>query len=271
MNTFVEFNPDDLVTRDLVEPTAGAAKSEFRKKQAKEKRIIFKSIKDGMMPLLQPLATAKECMDALSRLFDTDAPSLKRTLKKQLHTIKMNKNETVSPFFSRISQLKEQLIAIGALTEEDDFVGVAIDGLPDSWSSFISSVCGRGQSPSFEGFWHDCIEEESRLQRRLGSSSKVGEKDLVLSAKFKKGKKSRGKKPQKDSNLSHIRCFRCDQLGHYAKDCKKFPSQGKRGGKSKRKKLHNFVAVQEVAEEDQPHKRMMRSTTKEEEKKVCYI
>ena len=58
----------------------------------------------------------------------------------------MDKNEIVASFFSRISQLKEQLLVVGALTEEDDFVGAAIDGLPDSWSSFISSICGRGQS-----------------------------------------------------------------------------------------------------------------------------
>ena len=83
-------------------------------------------------------------MDSLSKLYDTDAPSLKRTLKKQLHTIKMNKNKIVASFFSRISQLKEQLLVVGALTEEDDFVGPAIDGILDSWSSFISSVCGRG-------------------------------------------------------------------------------------------------------------------------------
>ena len=100
MNTFVEFDLDDLVTRDLVEPPAGAAKSAFKKKQAKAKRLIFESIKDGMMPLLQPLAIAKECIDALSRLFDRDAPSLERTLKKQLHIIKMNKNETVASFMS---------------------------------------------------------------------------------------------------------------------------------------------------------------------------
>lgn len=106
MNTFVEFDLDDLVTRDFVEPTACVAKSTFKKKQAKAKSLIFESIKDGMMPLLQPLATMKECMDALSRLFDTDAPSLKRTLKKQLHTVKMDKKETVASFFSRISQLR---------------------------------------------------------------------------------------------------------------------------------------------------------------------
>ena len=209
-------------------------------------------------------------MDALSKLYDTDAPSLKRSLKKHLHTIKMDKNETVASLFSRISQLEEQLLAVGALTEEDDFIGAAINRLPDSWASFISFVYGRGQSPSFEGFSHDYIEEENRLQRRFGSSSKAGEKDLVLSTKFKKGKKSRGKKPQKDSNLSHIRCFQCDQLGHYAKDCKKFPSQGKRGGKSKRKKFHALAVVEEGEEKQQPQKRMTRVATKEE-KQECFL
>ena len=98
-------------------------------------------------------------------------------------------------------------MAVGAQTKEDDFVDVAIDGLPDSWTTFISSVCGRGETPSFEGFWHDCLQEENRLQRRFGSSSKAREKDISLSSKFKKGKRFNGKKPQKNSNLSHIQCF----------------------------------------------------------------
>ena len=85
MNTFMEFDIDDLVTRDTEEPISGAGKSAFRKKQAKAKRIIYDSIKDSMMPLLQPLLSVKECMDALSKLYDTKAPSQKRSLKKQLH------------------------------------------------------------------------------------------------------------------------------------------------------------------------------------------
>ena len=105
-----------------------------------------------MMPLVQSLPTAKDCMDTLSKLYDVDAPSLKRSLKRELFTMKMDKNETVASFFSRIAQLKEQLAAIVAVTETDDFVGATIDGLPDSWSPFIASVSGRGKSPTFEEF-----------------------------------------------------------------------------------------------------------------------
>ena len=88
-------------------------------------------------------------------------------------------------------------MSIGTQIDEDDFVGASIDGLPDSWSTFVSSVCGRVEPPSFERFWHDWLEEENKLQRRFGSSSeKVSEKDLALAAKFKKGKRFKGKKPQ---------------------------------------------------------------------------
>ena len=46
LNTFVEFDLDDLVTRNLEEPTAVAARVAYRKKIAKAKRFIFESIKD---------------------------------------------------------------------------------------------------------------------------------------------------------------------------------------------------------------------------------
>jgi hypothetical protein len=128
------------------------------------KRIIYDSIMDSTMPILQSLATKKECMDALSNLYDTKSPTQKRSLKKQLHSIQMEKNESIASFFSRISHLKEQLLSIVTQIEEEDFVDVAIDGIPNSWTTFISFVCGRGKPPYFEGFWHDYLEEENRLQ-----------------------------------------------------------------------------------------------------------
>ena len=162
VNAFVEFDLEDIVTREVEEPTSNVGRTTFRKKQAKAKRIIYDSIKDSMMHVLQSLATAKECMDALPNLYETKAPTQKRSLKKQLHTIKMEKNESIASF-SRISQIKDQLLSIGAQINEDDFVGATIDDLLDSWSTFVSFVCGRAETPSFERFWHDFLEEENKL------------------------------------------------------------------------------------------------------------
>ena len=75
MNTFVEFDLEDLVTMEVEEPTSNAGRTAFRKKQAKAKSIIYDSIKDSMMHVLQSLVTATECMDALSDLYDTKAPT----------------------------------------------------------------------------------------------------------------------------------------------------------------------------------------------------
>jgi hypothetical protein len=127
-------------------------------------------------------------------------------LKKQLRTLKMGKDDTVATFFSKIAQIKDQLIAIGVHVDDDDLVQTAFDGLPDSWGVFHASVNGRESQPKFERLWHDCLEEEGRLNSRNDHSTL---KDHDLAAKTKKWKqfpksKGKGKKPQ--GKLSHPKC-----------------------------------------------------------------
>jgi hypothetical protein len=159
----------------------------------------------------------------------------------------MGKNETISAFFSKIAQTRDQLAAIAGAVDDDDLVQTAIDGLPESWETFLSSVNGREVQPNFERLWHDCLEEEGKLKSRNEPSTV---KDHALSAKAKKWKKflehkRKGKKPQGNhshphSHLSKVRCFNCNKLHHYAKDCKNPPSQQKRKGR-----FHASLAAKE--------------------------
>ena len=55
------------------------------------------------MPIIAPLRTIKECFDALANLDEKKAPTQRRALKKQLRSLKMEKDEAVASFFSRIS------------------------------------------------------------------------------------------------------------------------------------------------------------------------
>ena len=74
------------------------------------------------MPNITALKTAKECFDTLANLYEKKAPSQKRVLKKRLWTLKLNKDEWVGSFFMKIAQVRDQLIAIGIVVDDDDLV-----------------------------------------------------------------------------------------------------------------------------------------------------
>jgi hypothetical protein len=215
----------EMVTMVVEETATNAGREAYKKRQAKAKRVIFYSIKDSMIPLIAHLRTKKECFDSLAKLYENKAPTQKRTLKKQLCMLNMGKDETISTFFSKISQTRDQLTTIGVAVDDDDLVQTTIDGIPESWNIFLSYVNGREVQPNFERLWHGCLEEEGRIKRKNEPSTV---KYHALSSKAKKWKrfpqhKGKGKKPQgkhshPHSHFSKVRCFNCNKLGHYAKD-----------------------------------------------------
>jgi hypothetical protein len=168
----------------------------------------------------------------LANLYEKKAPNQKRILKKQLRTLRMGKDESIATFFSKITQTRYHLIAIGVHVDDDDLVQTAFDGLPESWGVFLSSVNGREAQPNFDILWHDCLEEEGRLKRRNDHSIL---RDHSLSSKAKKwkkfpqakgkGKKTQGKLSHFNPHLSKVKCFNCNKLGNYARDCRNPPSQ----------------------------------------------
>ena len=154
----------------------------------------------------------------------------------------MNKDEGVVPFFTKIAQVRDQLIAIGIAVDCDDLVQTLVDGLPNSWETFLAFVSGHENHPNFERLWHDCLEEEGRTS---GKATKEG--NLALAAKTKKFKnpfhqQKKGKKPQgKFSDMSKVECYSCYKFGHFARDCRQ----------NKKKPKRRFQASTAEAEEEE--------------------
>ena len=98
--------------------------------------------------------------------------------------MKLNKDKSVGSFFMKIAQVRDQLIAISITVDDDDLVQTVVDGLLSSWETFMASVCGRENQPTFERIWHDCIKEESRNNDKV-----IKQDNLALAANTKKFKK----------------------------------------------------------------------------------
>jgi hypothetical protein len=103
------------------------------------------------------LMTAKDCMDTLVNMYEKQAPSQKRTLKHKLKYLKMEKGESVTSFYSKISQIRYTLLVIGVIVDDDDLEQPIFYSLPSSWETFLSIVSGREIQPTFERLWHDFL------------------------------------------------------------------------------------------------------------------
>ena len=94
----------DIVLNVTEKPTTNVGRIAYKRKQGKARNIIYDSIKEALMPNITSLKTTKECYDTLVNLYEKKAPSQKRVLKKRLQTLKLNKDESVGSFFTKIAQ-----------------------------------------------------------------------------------------------------------------------------------------------------------------------
>ena len=99
-------------------------------------------------------------------------------LRAQLKGTKMSKEESIQDYFTRVSQFREQLSAIGDTLDEDELVMTALNGLTRPRDSFIHTLCARKESIKFDIVWEDCIQEEARVTNR---ESLLIEDDQALS------------------------------------------------------------------------------------------
>jgi hypothetical protein len=75
----------------------------------------------------------------------------------------MQKGEIIQENFSKISEFKEQLEAIGDTIDEDELIMTTLNGLTRPWDAFIQTICAKMEKLKFDSLWEECIQEETRV------------------------------------------------------------------------------------------------------------
>ena len=84
-------------------PEGDEEKAFHKKKMVMEKRIIFYSIKDHLIPQVSSLKTPKALFDALTKLFEGKNRNRKMTLRNQLKNVNIQNAKTIQYYFTRVS------------------------------------------------------------------------------------------------------------------------------------------------------------------------
>ena len=136
----------------------------------------------------------------------------------------MEKDESMNSFFTKISYLKDQLLAFGLSVVNDDLIQTTFDGISSTWEAYLVTINDHEVQLNFKRLWHDCLREESQIQTRV---CPYHEENLAHVANLKKGKgneffqKHKGNgnfkgKPKFD--VSKIICCNCNKPRHFARD-----------------------------------------------------
>jgi hypothetical protein len=159
--------------------------------------------------------------DALKNMFESNNTLGALTLKNQLQHLKMTNADTIATFFIKISEIRDQLGAIGETISDRELVLTTLNALPRHWEPFLQSISGRADLPGFDRLWTDCAQEETRLiARGVQDSDHVENQALASHAKRGRGNKRSFGKAFKDEktlatsgheyrkDISRIQCFR---------------------------------------------------------------
>ena len=85
----------------------------FNKKDIKARRIILDVVKDLVIPHISSKDRAYKMWDALTSMFQSSNENRKMVLREKLKSIKVAKDEGVNSYLTRISQVRDELAAVG--------------------------------------------------------------------------------------------------------------------------------------------------------------
>ncbi|XP_031494297.1 uncharacterized protein LOC116260255 [Nymphaea colorata] len=198
---------EDQGIREAVEPTAGVAVDTRKDKKARSH--LLQALPKDLLMQVEKKATAKEVWDCLKMKFvgaDRVRNARLQTLKSDFDTMRMQEGETLDQYAGRLTWMSVNVIA------------------------GIEQFCDLDTM-----LFEEAAEWEAR-QKRSGGDPSLTRKERTHGegAVRSRGGRGRGRGGHGDFPLidraggsggggrdkSHIRCFNCNELGHYANWCK---------------------------------------------------
>src|SRR5713101_1806707 len=97
--------------------------------------------------------------DALTKLFEGKNINRKMNRRNQLKNVKIQNEETIQSYFTRVFHIKEQLEAVDEEVENAEIVMTTLNVLPRSWDSFIQGISARKKLVKFSRLREECSQE----------------------------------------------------------------------------------------------------------------
>jgi hypothetical protein len=180
----------------------------------KAKSMIGMNVEDHLLPIVDSAKTAKEAWDAFKASYVLSSASSRLHLRRDLNSLRMEDDETLSMYFARARRIRDDLVAIGDQIDDDQVAMSILAGLPKQYDTVITVMQHGNQKLNLDTCLANLLPMESKLER----AEEVESLASAHTARFNKGKHKKG--PWNNSHARDERtCFYCGEKGHIKVNC----------------------------------------------------
>ena len=79
----------------------------------------------------------------MESLYQSKNENQKMVLQDRMRSTKMAKGEGVVPYLTRLTQIRDELGAIGSKIVDEELVRIALNGFSKPWDTFVKGVVAR--------------------------------------------------------------------------------------------------------------------------------
>lgn len=235
------------VTQQMQEPEPGNtlqhrrdidAYQSFKNKDRVARILMLSSTRNDLMLRFFKYRTAKEVWDAVKLQFGGTSTTRLRSLNLKFDGYSKRHDHSMRQHLITMSNMIAELSAAGRELTDEEQVQAVIKSLPKKWNDLKLNLTYNDNIKTFDDVSRHLELEEDRL----GSEHDVTEAHMAESSGHKRGKNKRNKgkgggkygktgpnkakfKKRNKGNRtdkkdkSKMECFKCEKLGHFAREC----------------------------------------------------
>ena len=126
--------------------------------------MIRDSIHKSLVAYISEVGTSKEMYDKLVHMFKANNANQDLFFKNQLKNLKKDKDESVQSYFLKLTEIKNNLLAIGETIADQEMVLTALGGLSFEWHVFNTTILNNNVIPDFDELLLRCVQGETRMK-----------------------------------------------------------------------------------------------------------